>query len=169
MSGYFATIVEFGAGISKKLIKFESTPYGGLATAGGIATGIDNFSSSAYVNGSTGTALVDARTGNKTFQIISTSAMEGAIMIIKKTDATANTITISGDNSATIEGFNAYVLTTPNQSVTLQLHDSNWEVIGSHIPKLIISNAGTPDQIIGTSTSNVSNLAPVLSIAQKPG
>lgn len=49
----------------------------------------------------------------------------------KKTDATANVVTIDGDGSETIDGSTTYTLTSQNQGVTLDSDGTNWKVIST--------------------------------------
>ena len=64
-------------------------------------------------------AHVDATTGARTVNLPSASGKAGQIFIVQKTDSTANTVTIDGASSETINGSATYALTAQYQTVTL--------------------------------------------------
>lgn len=55
----------------------------------------------------------------------------GTTLIYKKTDATTNSVTISGTSGATIDGAASVLLNEPYQSVSLTTNGANWFVISS--------------------------------------
>lgn len=55
------------------------------------------------------------------------SSVQTAVLVIKKKDSSANTVTISG-GANTIDGQSSLVLYTQNASVTLQWNGSGWSV-----------------------------------------
>lgn len=56
-------------------------------------------------------------------------AREGFIISIKKTDATANAVTIDGSGAETIDGTTTFVLSTQFKSATLACDGSAWQII----------------------------------------
>ena len=73
--------------------------------------------------------LWDATAGNKTVNLPAASLSLNAVINIKKTDASANTITVDGDASETIDGGLTAVLTTQYESITVFCDGSNWHII----------------------------------------
>jgi hypothetical protein len=75
--------------------------------------------------------LVDCTTGNKAVALPEySSIIKGQVFVIKKTDATANTVTISTSGSETIDGAATKVLTAQYQYIWIMADGTNWSVIG---------------------------------------
>lgn len=54
---------------------------------------------------------------------------DGTMFVIKKTDATANIVTVDGNGAETIDGALNYTLTVPNESIKVVSYGGNWYVI----------------------------------------
>lgn len=53
----------------------------------------------------------------------------GQIFNIKKTDSSANTVTIQANGAETIDGTNTKVITSQNSTITIQSNGTSWDVI----------------------------------------
>lgn len=58
----------------------------------------------------------------------------GFEVIVKKTDGSANTVTIDADAAETIDGATTYVLRLKDNAVRLRSDGVNWRVVASHLP-----------------------------------
>jgi len=54
------------------------------------------------------------------------SGIGGTIFVIKEAAGSANTVTIDGDSSETIDGQATYTMSTPYASITIYCDGSNW-------------------------------------------
>ncbi|MCZ7404306.1 MAG: hypothetical protein O8C67_05155 [Candidatus Methanoperedens sp.] len=105
--------------------------------AGFIKASISNTNSAITIVGSNAyTMAIDATVGDRTVIIPVPTSSPGRILNIKKIDGTANIVTIatsgglSGASTGDIDGSPTYVLTVPNQSLTIQSDSkSNYYVI----------------------------------------
>lgn len=77
------------------------------------------------------TLLVNAGTGPITVNLPAASGRAGRIYCIKKTDASANGVTIDGNASETIDGAATYSLPTQYDGVIIQCDGSNWHVLAT--------------------------------------
>lgn len=75
------------------------------------------------------TVLVNASTGNRVMTLPASASCINRRFEIKKTDNTANTVTITPDGSETIDGAATFVLNTQYQSVTIVNNGFNWFVV----------------------------------------
>ena len=79
--------------------------------------------------------LVNATGGNITITlpdsglVASTKDEMGKIFYIKKVDASANTVTVDGYSTQTIDGATTKVLTTQYDSISIVSDGSNWHII----------------------------------------
>lgn len=90
---------------------------------------------------------VDATSGNITITLLAAAtAGDGFEITVKKTDASANTVTIDGNGAETIEGETTLVLTEQWQAVTIRSDASNW-LRGA------LSVQPTASSLIGTDSS----------------
>lgn len=74
------------------------------------------------------TVKVDASGANRTITLPAASGVTRRIYIIKKTDATANTVTIDGNASETIDGATTKVINTQWAGYMIQCDGTNWIV-----------------------------------------
>lgn len=104
-----------------------------------IDTAIKNASGSTRATSSTpdtisttdanNTVLVDASGGAFTVNLLAAAtAMAGFTITIKKVDTSANTVTIDGNGSETIDGALTYVIGGIYQDVTLISDGTNWRI-----------------------------------------
>ena len=70
----------------------------------------------------------DATSGAVTITLYAASTNAGKIVTVKKTDSSANAVTIDGNASETIDGATTYPLTTQYNSATLVCTGSEWLV-----------------------------------------
>lgn len=73
--------------------------------------------------------LIDATCGNITVNLQSSIISEQYPIVIKKIDSSANTVTIDGYLSETIDGGLTVVLSTQYDSITIISDNSNWFII----------------------------------------
>jgi len=73
--------------------------------------------------------LVDATSGNLTITLPPAKIMEGAAYTVKKIDVSANTVTIDGDGSETIDGATTKVLSTQWDVETVTSNGTAWYLI----------------------------------------
>jgi len=78
------------------------------------------------------TLLGDATAGNITFLLPLVSSAASRIYVFKKTDASANTVTIDGNGSETIDGALTYVLSSQYKYVMIQCDGSKWNIIANN-------------------------------------
>lgn len=75
------------------------------------------------------TILVNASGGNRTVTLFAAATDKWRKLTIKKTDATANTVTIAAAGAETIDGSPTFVLTVQNQSIEIQTDGTTWWII----------------------------------------
>ncbi len=73
--------------------------------------------------------LADATSGNITLTLPPAAANEGALVIVKKTDASVNTVTLEADGSETIDGTADKTLTTQYEKISVVCDGVEWWVI----------------------------------------
>lgn len=73
--------------------------------------------------------LVDASGAARTITLYAASGNSGKILHIKKTDSSANSVTVDGNASETIDGATTKVLALQYESVTIVCDGSNWYVL----------------------------------------
>jgi hypothetical protein len=59
---------------------------------------------------------------------VTTTAPDGTLFSVKKTDSSANVVTIATTSSQLIDGALTFLLTTQNQSVALLSNGTGWEI-----------------------------------------
>lgn len=92
--------------------------------------------------------LVDATSGNLTISLTAVASLfNGFTFAVKKTDATANTVTIDPAGAETIDGASSYVLSAQNDSVLVSARTtgSTWWVTASNLD-IDIPNASTTER-----------------------
>lgn len=109
-----------------------SDPHSGFDARGSMAVPI-NTQSSVYTLGvNDHTLLANASVAGFTVNLPEASSIAGRIYTIKKTDPTANAVTIDGNASQTIDGATTASIITQYQAITVQAFNSNWLIINSH-------------------------------------
>lgn len=81
----------------------------------------------------TGTILVSASAANRTMTLPTAVGYSGLRYVIKKTDATANTVTVDGNASETIDGNATVVLRSQNSMIEIVSDGSNWQIKSSNV------------------------------------
>jgi hypothetical protein len=71
----------------------------------------------------------DATAGNKTVNLPAAATSTNAMINVKKTDASGNTVTIDGNASETIDGATTAVLTTQYEAITLFCDGIEWHIL----------------------------------------
>jgi hypothetical protein len=74
------------------------------------------------------TVYADATSGSFTITLPDATAISGRIYIIKKIDASANTVTVDGFGSQTIDENLTHVLTVQHESYSFYSDGSNWRI-----------------------------------------
>lgn len=96
----------------------------------GLILPINGYSATVTLLASDYTAIIDATTGNLIVNLPPCNVNPGRIYIVKKGDATANTVTITANGSNTIDGAGTLVLTAANQRAVIQSDgNSIWHVL----------------------------------------
>jgi hypothetical protein len=72
----------------------------------------------------------DATSNNITITLPDAAGIAGRVYIVKKTDGSANTVTIDGDGADTIDGSATVVFTTQNEYNVFVSNGANWLIIG---------------------------------------
>ena len=75
------------------------------------------------------TIICNATGGSFTITLPAVASHEGRIYCIKKIDSSANTVTVDGNGSETIDDATTAVLTTQYESITIQSDGSEWWII----------------------------------------
>lgn len=76
--------------------------------------------------------LVNATSGAKDITLPSASVVTGKQLKYKKTDASANAVTISGAGSETIDGSASYALTAQYKYVAIVSDGYNWYIVANN-------------------------------------
>lgn len=89
---------------------------------------IRSTSSSITADFNDGMILVDATGGARTITLKAATNMAGKVYVVKKVDASANTVTVDGNGAETVDGAATYVLTVQWQAVTVRCNGTAWFV-----------------------------------------
>ncbi len=113
------------------VVKWTADPVAGSVGA----TGAVDAKTAAYTvttGDATKTIAVDASSGALTVTLpAAASATNGFEVTVKKTDSSANAVTIDGNAAETIDGATTLVLSNENDSATLRCDGSNWFVVAA--------------------------------------
>jgi len=108
----------------------NSAPLSALDVNGSFGTAVSTITAaSATLDATHHTILADATSNSITINLPAVATSGRRRYEIKKIDSTANTVTIDGNASETIDGAATYVISTQYQSVTIQSDGSNWWVL----------------------------------------
>jgi len=77
------------------------------------------------------TVNISAATASRTVNLPLVANSPGRVITIKKTDNSANTVTVKGAGSELVDGANTYVLTNQYDSVTVQSIASEWVALSN--------------------------------------
>lgn len=110
--------------------------------------------------------LCDATSASFTVTLqAAATALDGFRIIVKKTDSTANTVTIDGNSSETIDGALTKVLSSQYDVVEIVCDGSNWNIVSTPAGAKLTANTftgaqiGTVTALTSTSNSIATNLA----------
>lgn len=84
--------------------------------------------------------LADVSGGAFTLTLPASSGLGGKTYVVKKTDTSANAVTIDGNASETIDGSATWVLSILNDYIIIQSDNINWKIIGGMIDQPILRN-----------------------------
>lgn len=104
-------------------------PTSTLHVVGSLALNITTVSANTTLDYTYYTVLVDASGGNRTITLPPAATTPGRIYIIKKIDATANTVTIDANGAETIDGVLTKVINTQWSGYTVQSTGTNQTVL----------------------------------------
>lgn len=83
-----------------------------------------------YVATSSDTVILcDATSGNITITLPAVSGLSGKVFYIKKINSNANSVTIDGNSSETIDGDLTQIITVQYDSVTIVCNGTAWYVV----------------------------------------
>lgn len=107
------------------------TPKSTLESGGSFGLKVKSIvvGDSPYTAASETVILANATGGNITVNLPALSGVAGRIYNVKKTDSSANTVTLDGSGAETIDGAATQVLTTQYQSLMIFAGPSEWSVI----------------------------------------
>lgn len=118
---------------------------GKLDITGGIVFNYTNFTTTPQTLDSTHHIVtVDATTGNSTINLPTAVGISGTEYVIKKTDATANTVTIDGATTETIDGATTKVLSNQYDFVQIQSDGADWVIVAEPAGSGAVAISGTP-------------------------
>lgn len=106
-----------------------TAPTSNLHSGGSLAVPINTQSSVYTLNASDHTLLCNASVAGFTVNLPNASSITGRIYVIKKTDVTANAVTIDGAGAQTIDGAATVAITTQWEAVAIQSNTTGWVVI----------------------------------------
>lgn len=96
--------------------------------------------------------LADATSAAFTVTLPTAVSVNGKILIIKKTDASANAVTVDGAGSETIDGSTTFTLAAQYDFVQIKSDGSNWVIIAQDTDT--VTPAGTSTQTILSFTDS---------------
>lgn len=101
----------------------------GSAKVAGFAAAIVSKSANYTATSADHTILVDASGAARTITLPAASGASGRIYVIKKTDSSANTVTIDANASETIDGALTQVISTQYVALMIQCNGTSWWII----------------------------------------
>ncbi len=104
----------------------NSDPKATLHIGGSLALPITSKTANYTVTANDYTITGDATSGNITFTLPTAVGIAGVMYVVKKIDASGNSVIIDGAGAETIDGAASVSITTQYQSVVLQSNGANW-------------------------------------------
>ncbi len=104
--------------------------FSGTTTTAGFRTAILGILNDVTLTTSDHTVLCDTLSNNITVSLPTAVGIDGQMFIIKKDDATGNTVTIDPDGSELIDGAATKVISTAYQALQIQAYNGNWHIVG---------------------------------------
>jgi hypothetical protein len=112
---------------SGPIVRQAGPTLSGITTVNGLATGVQSVTAaSATCNGA---AVVLANAAINAINMTLPALLTGQMITLKKTDSSANTVTITPPVGSLIDGDGPVVLTAANQSVTVVCYGTNYFII----------------------------------------
>jgi len=102
----------------------------GCATFTGLKLGIRTVASAPTLTAADYTVLCDATTAGFTVGLPAVATNTGRILVIKKTDATANTVVIDPNVAELIEGLATATISIQGAFIVIQSSGTAWHIIG---------------------------------------
>lgn len=102
---------------------------GTFHTYGAFEQQVSTISAASHTAGQESVMLCNATSNAITINLPAAASSAGRIYNIKKTDSSANTVTIDANASETIDGALTYVATVQYESVTIVCDGANWFII----------------------------------------
>ncbi len=129
--------MEWGSGSATRDVNLYRVSGGVVGTdntlsAKGLALGIISRTSAYTATATDHTILASSASGAYTVTLPSAAALSGREYVIKKTDSSANTVTVGTTSSQTIDGLTTYALSAQYKYVRVQSDGSNWFIIGNN-------------------------------------
>jgi|GEM_PF-3324481 len=109
-----------------------SAPSGRLQVNGALATVVNAVSANTTLTDAHSVVLVDAIGGPRTITLPTAVGINGRQYVIKKSDATANAVTIDANGAENIDGAFTYVLSSLNKYVVIVSNGTSWWIIGNN-------------------------------------
>lgn len=109
-----------------------------VSITGGSITGVPSSypiteKTGAYTASAADTTIICNATGGSFVITLPTAiGIGGKIYVIKKTDASANTVTVDGNASETIDVALTKVITKRHEFIMIQSDNANWQIISSY-------------------------------------
>lgn len=100
--------------------------------AGAFYVGTITITGAATVGSGTSVVLADATSAPFSVGLPAAASNDGRTITIKKTDASANAVTVDPNGSETIDGATTYSLPTQNKFVTVTCDGTGWQVTGAN-------------------------------------
>ncbi len=106
-----------------------TSPLVTLDVNGGIAANLVTKTADYTATALDHTILVNATSGNVTITLPAAATVQHQILVIKRLDSSANTITIDANASETIDGQTTTTLRDQYNAITIQSDGSNWFIL----------------------------------------
>lgn len=99
----------------------------------GMRLDATSVTADATVTVNDGLLLVNATSGNVTITLYTAGSNDGAVVTVKRTDGSTNTVTVDGNGAETIDGRLTWLLPQQYASLTIVSDGTNWLVVGGSV------------------------------------
>jgi len=132
-----AGITQTGAGtcgimVNWNIVALEASITGVVKTAAGIEGAVAKITAATTLGDAHHTVLADATAGTFATTLPAAAGVTGREYRIKKTDASANAVTVTAQAGELIDGANTFVLSTQYKYVTVQSDGTQWYIIANN-------------------------------------
>lgn len=115
------------------------------------------------------TVLCDATAGAFTVTLPAAASFSGKHYYIKKTDSSANVVTVDGNSTETIDGALTYPLISRYSAIKIISDGSNWHIVSKYGPlNRQISSTCNAFTTANTALTDVTNLTVTITTAGQP-